>query len=117
MAQIEIPKPWRERVCAILATEDTGGLIRWTGDAERRYQAIPGCPWAYEVYQPLKDFLCQPHATGCPVTLDSPAGETYEFFFPFSGQNLYGKMLLRTDGKSLVIFSAHVPAKANLSCE
>ena len=39
MAQIEIPEPWRKQVCAILSTEETGTLIEWTNDAERRFEA------------------------------------------------------------------------------
>jgi hypothetical protein len=63
MAQIEIPEPWRKQVCAILATEKTGGLIRWTGDAEARYEVGAAAVkvrsgdnnpvWKNEIYQPI----------------------------------------------------------------
>jgi|SRR5579859_791720 len=117
MAQQVIPESWRKDVCAILATEATGILIEWTIDAEMRYQATPGALWNYEVYQPFIDYLSSSSPTGCPATMDKPPGETHEFYFTFKGQRLYGKILLRTDRKRIVIFSAHPPLKARLSCE
>ncbi len=54
---------------------------------------------------------------GCPIQMDRPAGETWEFFFPFQSRTFYGKILLRTDGRRIVIFSAHLPTKTKLSCE
>lgn len=117
MAQEEIPNSWRRAVCAILKTEETGNLIRWTEDAARRYDATPKADWQYEVYQPFIDYLSSPHPAGCLVTMESPPGETYEFYFTFKGQKLYGKILLRTDRKRIVVFSAHRPLKPKLSCE
>ena len=105
------------QVCAILATEDTGKAILWTRDAEQRYEAAPGAPWHFEVYQPLKDYLSQTFPTGCLVAMGNPPGETYEFFFIFRGVKFYGKILLLADRKSLVLFSAHLPLKPKLSCE
>jgi len=127
MAQIEIPEGWRKQVCAILASESTGTLIEWTGDAESRYEAHAAAAkflandnepvWIHEVYQPFRDFLSSPHPVGCPVTMAKPAGETYEFYFQFKRTRFYGKILLRTDGKRVVIFSAHRPLKPRLCCE
>ena len=127
MAQIEIPEVWRNQVCAILATEATDSLIEWKYDAEIRYEADATAAkmlagdndpaWRYEVYRPFRDFLSSPHPTGCPVTMQTPSGETYEFFFRFLGEKFYGKILLRTDRKRVVIFSAHRPLKPKLSCE
>lgn len=117
MAQQEIPESWRKLVCAILKTEETGVLIEWTGDAERRYQATPDALWNYEVYQPFIDHLSSKNPLGCHVTMGSPPGETYEFYFTFKGRRLYGKILLRTDKERIVIFSAHTPIKPKLSCE
>lgn len=54
---------------------------------------------------------------GCCCHMDTPPGETYEFYFHFKGQQLYGKILLRADRKRIVIFSAHRPLKPKLSCE
>jgi hypothetical protein len=126
MAQIEIPEPWRKQVCAILETED-GRLIEWTSDAERRYEADGTAAkmrggntdpvWRYEIYRPLRDFFASPNCTGCPVAMDRPPGETFEFFFTFAQEKFYGKVLLRSDRKRVVIFSAHRPLFATLSCE
>jgi len=127
MAQIEIPEPWRKTVCGILDTEATGKLIDWTIDAGKRYEAdataakvqAGNCDpvWQYEVYRPFRDFLSMPHPLGCPITMDSPPGETYEFYFALFNQKFYGKILLRTDRKRIVIYSAHKPLKPKLSCE
>ena len=117
MAQIEIPASWRDNVCAILATETSGTLIEWTIDARTRYEADSNYSWEYESYQALKDFFSSPRPLGCLVTMAKPAGETYEFYFPFEGKRFYCKILLRTDCKQLVIFSVHRPLKAKLSCE
>jgi hypothetical protein len=117
MAQMEIPEGWRKQVCAILATEATGTLIRWTIDAEKRYQAGSDFAWKNEVYQPIRDYLSAPHPTGCLIPMADPPGETYEFLFPFKRKQFYGKILLRTDRKRVVVFSAHIADYAKLSCE
>lgn len=74
-------------------------------------------PGGYEVYRPFRDFLSSPAPAGCLVTMERPAGETYEFYFDFLGERYYGKILLCTDRKRLCIFSAHRPRKPKLSCE
>jgi len=117
MAQQEIPGEWLKDVCAVLVTEETGNQIQWTVDAETRYQATPDALWNYEVYKPLLDYLSSPHPEGCSVTMGTPPGETYEFYFTFKRRRLYGKILLRTDRNRIVIFSAHPPLKPKLSCE
>ena len=117
MALQEIPAQWRTEVCAIIATEKTGTLIRWTEDAEKRFQAGSDSAWHYEIYQAIKDCLSAPHATGCPITMANPPGETYEFLFPFRRKQFYGKILLRKDRKSVVVFSAHIADYLTLSCE
>ena len=116
MAQIEIPKPWRETVCAILASGEKS-LIHWDLLGRIRYEATPGCHWTYEAQDAFTDFLSLPNPTGCRVlTMETP-GETYDFFFQFKGQKFYGKILLRTDRKRIIIFSAHLPLKEKLFCE
>jgi hypothetical protein len=127
MAQIEIPKAWREKVCAILETEATDRLIEWTTDAERRYEADATAAkiragniepvWRYEVYGLFREFLLSPHPTGCCISMETPPGETYEFNFDFLGERFYGKILLRPDRKQVVIFSAHRAMRSKLSCE
>ncbi len=117
MAQVEIPKQWRDTVCAILASGDKK-LIRWDPTGWKRYEATPGCLWAYEADDAFRAFLCGPCPTGCLREMDTPPGETYEFFFTFKRQTLYGKILLRTDRKRIVVFSAHLPLKGDkLSCD
>jgi hypothetical protein len=117
MATVEIPAPWRRDVCAILVTERSGTLIEWTDDARNRYEADSSFAWEYEVYAALKTFLSSSRPTGCLVAMAKPAGETYEFYFEFKGIQFYGKILLRTDRKRVVLFSAHLPLKPKLSCE
>lgn len=117
MAQINIPEPWRTTVCAILKTEATGRLIEWTEDATNRFEASFLEAWPYQVYAAFRSYLGGPNPTGCLITMASPVGETYEFFFIFDGRKTYGKILLRTDGKIIVIFSAHLPLKDRLDCD
>ena len=117
MAQIELPEPWRKKVCAILSTEETGTLIEWTNDAERRFEASFYDAWPNQLYAAYQAFLSGAHPTGCFVTMKKPAGQTYEFLFRFKGRTAYGKILLRADGRRVVVFSAHLPEKPKLSCE
>lgn len=49
--------------------------------------------------------------------MKKPAGTTCEFMFHLIQRESYGKILLTTDQKSIVIFSAHLPLKPKLSCE
>ena len=116
MAQIEIPEPWRKAVCAILTSDDEK-LIYWEPLGRRRFEAIPGCDWGYEAHEAFRNYLSQPCPTGCHKVMDVPPGETYDFFFQFKGRKFYGKILLRTDRKRIVIFSAHLPEREKLSCE
>jgi hypothetical protein len=116
MAQQEIPEQWRKAVCAALASGDAA-LIYWEPTGRKRYEAIPGCDWAYEAHDAFRHYLLQLHPTGCHKVMDVPPGETYDFFFQFKGRKFYGKILLRTDRRRIVVFSAHLPAFAKLSCE
>lgn len=126
MAQQEIPARWRKDICAALETENDR-IIEWTRNAEQRYEADATAAkiragdfdaiWRHEVYQPFRKFLSSGHPTGCLVTMETPPGETYEFLFDFLGGQFYGKILLRPDRKRIVIFSAHRPLKAGLSCD
>ncbi len=127
MPQTEIPAQWRKEVCAILATEKTGSLIRWTNDAEARYEASAAAikvrsgdnnpVWQNEIYQPFREYLSKAQCTGCPITMDYPPGTTYEFLFPYRGEILYGKILLFKDRKRILVLSAHLPDFEKLSCE
>ena len=127
MAQQEIPAQWRKEVCAILATEKTGKVIRWTGDAIARYEASAAAikvrsgdndpVWQNEIYQPFRDYLSKGKSTGCPITMDYTEGTTYEFLFPYRSEMLYGKILLFKDRQRILVLSAHLPDFETLSCE
>lgn len=117
MAQIEIPEAWRKAVCAVLKAGIVGKQIQWKLDATNRYKADSGFSWDYEAHEAFLRLLQSGRPTGCPVTMDTPPGETYEFYLPFKNSSFYGKILLRTDRRSIVIFSAHRPLKDKLSCE
>jgi hypothetical protein len=117
MPQITIPQQWRTQVCAILETEATGKLIEWTDDATKRFEASFLEAWPYELYAALKVYFTASNPTGCFKTMAAPVGEAYEFFFTFKEQKTYGKVLLREDGKRIVVFSAHHPLKDTLDCE
>jgi hypothetical protein len=117
MAQINIPEPWRTHVCAVLETEATGQSIQWTDDATKRFEASFLEAWPYQVYAAFRSYLCGKNPTGCLITMPRTAGKTYEFFFDFRGEKTYGKILLRTDERIIVIFSAHLPLKDNLDCD
>ena len=127
MAQIQIPEPWRTQVCAVLATEKTGTLIRWTGDAEARYETSAAAVkvrsgennpvWKHEIYQAFREYLTSQQPTGCPITMDYPAGHTYEFLFRYRGESFYGKILLFKDRRRVLVLSAHLPDFDKLSCE
>ena len=118
MAQVTIPKEWREAVCAVLATGDTTNRrIQWTGDARTRYENNFVNSWPYQVLESMQNYLEADTATGCPKSMDHPAGDTYEFFFEFNKIKTYGKILLRPDQQRLVIFSAHLPTRGKLQCE
>jgi hypothetical protein len=127
MAQQEIPAQWRKEVCAILATEQTGSKIRWTEDAQRRYEASASAAkirsgdndpvWQNEIYQPIRDFLASRQPTGCPVTMDYPPGHTFEFLFTYRGEVFYGKILLYKDRQRVMVLSAHLADFEKLSCE
>jgi hypothetical protein len=117
MAQIEIPSDWRQSVCAILKRGTKGREIVWTIDAGQDFEADFLDAWPYDAHDAFVRFLSGSSATGCLVPMDRPPGTTYEFYFILKGKKAYGKILLKTDRKSVVIFSAHLPRKAKLSCE
>lgn len=117
MPQITIPHQWRNSVCAILETGATGEVIAWTDDAAKRFEASYLDAWPHEIYEAFMSYFAKSNPTGCSKTMDYPIGETYEFLFPFKGEEAYGKILLRPNAKGIVIFSAHVPLKDRLDCD
>jgi len=111
-----IPEQWRKAVCVVLRTADRR-FISYTNDALRRFEASIPDAFPNELQEALHAHLESNACAGCPVTMSKPSGATWEFFFNFRNQKLYGKILLRPDAKSIVIFSAHTPLKPTLSCE
>ena len=111
-----IPAAWRHTVCAALKRGNNGA--RFTEDGRQRWENQFPDAFPYEVVDAFIRFLSASQALGCPVQMDHPAGETWEFFFPFHDEKLYGKLLLKkSDGKSVIIFSAHRPDRPKLRCE
>ena len=107
-----IPADW----CKAVATAIKRNRVRFTADAHKEWQrSFPGC-WRYDLDQALLYFLAR-DLRGCHVTMASPPGETWEFIFQLQGCPAYGKILLRTDRISVVVFSAHRPERSKLSCE
>jgi len=114
----EIPQAWRNDVCAVLAKGSTGREIEWTFDAAQRYEASFISAFQNEIYSIFKTLFQGPPAPmGCPIKMERPAGETYEFYFQFKKKTGYGKVLLHINRKKITIFSAHLPLKSKLSCE
>jgi hypothetical protein len=110
-----IPPAWCSAVCA--AIRRGPAHARFTNDGHRDWQrAFPSC-WRYELEQAFIKVLSATIILGCPVTMDTPPGETWEFFFELQGEKAYGKILLRTDRQNVVIFSAHRPRRSKLRCE
>lgn len=117
MAQIEIPLAWRQDVCRILQNGKPGRDIIWPTTSRQRFEAdFPGA-WPYEAQDELRRHLSRLTVSGCPVTMATPAGVTYEFMFDLKKRSSYGKILLTNDRKILYLFSAHLPLKPKLSCE
>lgn len=116
MSAQPIPDAWRKAVCADLRAR--GRRIEYTDDFYERWQEdFPG-----ETYLSLlADFehMLSMSLHGCPVTMDPPAraGETWEFWLMHGDEKAYGKILLRKDGKGIVIYSAHLPDRKHLWCE
>lgn len=111
-----ITEQWRTNVCAILRTADPK-LIQYTADALYRFEAAFPDAFRGELEDAFRAHLQSNSCTGCPVIMAKPAGTTWEFYFTFRTQKLYGKILLRSDLRSIIIFSAHPPLKPRLSCE
>jgi hypothetical protein len=113
MSQIPIPEIWRTAVVAALKSQ----RIHYTQDAWRDWQNdFPGA-FKFELEQAFIQFLSLANCMGCHITMATPPGETWEFYFPYVKTKTYGKILLRNDNNSVVIFSGHRPKKLKLSCD
>lgn len=116
MALQLIPKEWLEDVCRVLATEEFHLIQRTKDFSEKFGKSFPsGCE--AEVEKAFLDHLSREPVTGCPVKMDYPVGETWEFFFHFKGMKTYGKIMLLGSRKKVRLYSAHRPEKPRLRCE
>jgi len=116
MSTQPIPEVWRKAVCADLHA--AGKRIEYTDDFYDRWQQdFPG-ETALGLLDDFETMLSQ-SLQGCPVTMDPPAkaGVTWEFWFIHGGERAYGKILLRKDGRGIVLYSAHLPKRKHLRCE
>jgi hypothetical protein len=116
MALQPIPKAWLRQVSATLRT-GTSREIQRTGDFSQRLQHDFPSLFDSRVIAAFLRFLESTKPHGCPVTMDYPAGETWEFWFTLDGKRTYGKILLRTDKRRILLLSAHLPEKQWLRCE
>lgn len=116
MALHPIPRIWLRQVAKILRT-GTSREIRKTERYSAEFQKSFPSNFEDQVTPALLAFLegSKPH--GCPVTMDHPPGETWEFWFTFKGKRTYGKILLRTNRTHIILHSAHLPNKNRLRCE
>ena len=116
MSAQPIPLVWRQAVCADLRAR--GRRIEFTNTFLARWQQDYANGTYRELLDDLEAMLAQP-LQGCPVLLAPPAreGETWEFWFMHQNDKAYGKILLRKDGKGIVLYSAHRPEFKHLKCE
>ena len=110
-----IPAAWRHAVCSAL--KHGTKRASFTESGGQRWQDQFPDAFRYHLDDALIRALSDPQLQGCPVQMSSPPGETWEFFFQFRHQKLYGKILLTPRGQSAVIFSAHRPDQPKLRCE
>jgi len=111
MALLVIPEQWRTTVCALLESKPD-----WDPAGYGRFLIEYPSNWHYEAVEAIRAYLESDEPKGCRVQMNYPAGETYEFFFLFLNGKTYGKVLLTTSRKSVVIFSAHRPTGPKLRC-
>lgn len=100
-----IPQRWISDVAEILK-RGSEEEIEWTDDAMLRWQVYG---LHTEAYAPLLKVLV-PGLVGKKVTMPNDEGPTYSFFFWVREDRMYGKICLTTDGRVIIIYSAH---KAN----
>lgn len=116
MSAQPIPLAWRQEVCADLRAR--GKRIEMTDTFYARWQHDFPRETYLGLLHDFEEMLSQT-LQGCPILLDPPAraGETWEFWFMHGGEKTYGKILLRKDGKGIVLYSAHLPEHRYLRCE
>ncbi|MFO7535359.1 MAG: hypothetical protein R6X19_06715 [Kiritimatiellia bacterium] len=107
-----IPGEWKRAVLAILK-EGHSKRIEVRLQAVKDFQALFPGAFTYEIYDAFSEGLNRPDLEGNRVYGMVPKGETYEFIFNHRKKDLYGKVCLTTDGRVVVVFSAHEPRKGS----
>ena len=117
MALQPIPNAWLRKVAGILRRGTYGEIQRKRSYSQKLERDFPDV-FESRVTAAFLQFLEGSNPQGCPVQMDRPPGETWEFWFNLKGKQTYGKILLRSDHKRIVLFSAHLPEKGDkLRCE
>jgi len=97
-----IPHQWLYSVAEKLkrgSSED----IEWTGKAFERWHIYGKRGEAYDAM--LKALV--PGVVGKRIKMPTDEGETYAFFFTAKNERMYGKICLTSDGRVIIIYSAH----------
>lgn len=116
MSLQSIPADWREAVVKVLRRGDSR-QISFTKQGYQRWSVEFPCGERYQIEAAFRAALDRPDAVGCPVQMDYPSGTTWEFYFVFQKEKLYGKILLKPAMDRILILSAHRPIKSKLRCE
>lgn len=111
-----IPIDWRKAVSKVLRRGDPNAIAYTTTGFQRWSNEFPTGE-RYELENAFRKALERDDPRGCPVEMDYPPGTTWEFFFVFQQEKLYGKILLKQNSQQILILSAHRPERATLRCE
>lgn len=111
-----VPAEWLRAVCGLLRTGDPA-QVTFTKEGRLRWSREFPAAFRFELESAFLAALRGGVIHGCPVDLSFPPGTTWEFFFQFQDEKLYGKILLTPDTKRLLILSAHRPERPTLQCE
>ena len=117
MALQPIPGAWLRRVAQVLKSGTMHREIRKTQDFSQKFQASFPSDTDDRVLSYFLIFLESRNPHGCPVNMNRPPGDTWEFWFTYKQQKTYGKILLSTDQQRVILFSAHLPERRHLRCE
>lgn len=107
---VPIPRDWRETVCRILRSNDSG-LIITTAQSDRDWFATFPDTWNYHKFEALASTLDLDGIYGRHISDMEPPCDAYEFFFTFRSRKLIGKIGLLPNGQVIVIFSSHILRK------
>jgi hypothetical protein len=111
-----IPAEWCAAVCTVLRSGDPA-KIRFTKEGRQRWEREFLGAYRYQLEAAFVTALRGAQVHGCSVCLPYPPGTTWEFFFIFHNEKLYGKILLTPDRASVLILSAHRPERPHLQCD